>query len=199
MSPETHLLASWILAAKTTRSPRDCALVTLAGILPDADGLGLVLDVAWRLLGLRPTAYYQEYHHVLLHGAPGALLIAGILACFARDRWRVALLALVAVHLHILCDLLGSRGPDANDFWPIYYFSPLRSHPMWLWRGQWALDAWPNHLINVALLAWALWLAPRLGHSFVGLFSRRADTLFVGILRKWRADLSRKPPSAFGA
>jgi len=38
MSPETHLLASWIVAAKTTDNPRDCRLVTLAGILPNGDG-----------------------------------------------------------------------------------------------------------------------------------------------------------------
>jgi hypothetical protein len=30
VSPETHLLASWIIAAKTTHDPRDCRLVTLA-------------------------------------------------------------------------------------------------------------------------------------------------------------------------
>ena len=35
VSPETHLLASWIIAAKTTNNPRDCRLVTLAGILPE--------------------------------------------------------------------------------------------------------------------------------------------------------------------
>ncbi len=45
MSPETHLLASWIIAAKATDNPRDCRLVTLAGILPDADG-------AWYKLGM---------------------------------------------------------------------------------------------------------------------------------------------------
>jgi inner membrane protein len=46
VSPESHLLASWIIAAKTTDNLRDCRLVTLAGILPDADGLGLIVDLA---------------------------------------------------------------------------------------------------------------------------------------------------------
>ena len=58
MSPETHLLASWIIAAKTTDNPRDCRLVTLAGILPDADGLGLIVDWATESLGLKQTHYY---------------------------------------------------------------------------------------------------------------------------------------------
>jgi hypothetical protein len=38
MSPLTHLLASWIVAAKTTDNPRDRRLVTLAGVAPDLDG-----------------------------------------------------------------------------------------------------------------------------------------------------------------
>ena len=46
MAPETHLLLSWIIAAKTTDNPRDRQLVTLAGILPDVDGLGLLVDFA---------------------------------------------------------------------------------------------------------------------------------------------------------
>ena len=90
MSPVTHLLASWIIAAKTTDNPRDCRLVTLAGILPDADGLGLIVDVARPMLGLPATHLYGQYHHYLLHGAFGAVLVAGLLAAFARRRWRVA-------------------------------------------------------------------------------------------------------------
>ena len=50
MSPATHLFVSWVIAAKTTDNPRDCRLVTLAGILPDLDGLGLIPDVATRAL-----------------------------------------------------------------------------------------------------------------------------------------------------
>ena len=59
MSPLTHLLASWIIAAKTTDNLRDQRLVTLAGVAPDIDGLGLIPDL---LTG--KSNYYQEYHHV---------------------------------------------------------------------------------------------------------------------------------------
>jgi hypothetical protein len=48
---------SWVIAAKTTDNPRDCRLVTLAGILPDLDGLGLIPDVVTRALGYRGTMY----------------------------------------------------------------------------------------------------------------------------------------------
>src|SRR5664279_4663721 len=59
VSPETHLLASWIIAAKTTDNPRDCRLVTLAGILPDVDGLGLIVDAVTRAAGHGVTNLYQ--------------------------------------------------------------------------------------------------------------------------------------------
>src|SRR6266404_1142913 len=102
MSPETHLLASWLIAAKTTNNPRDCRLVTLAGILPDADGLGLLADFFNGSFRHRETSYYGDYHHWYLHGVVGGILIAALLACFARQRRRVALLALIVFHLHLL-------------------------------------------------------------------------------------------------
>src|SRR5262249_43953592 len=133
----------------------------------------------------KKTFYYAHYHHYLLHGAFGGILIAGSLMLFARRKWRVALLSLGVVHLHLLCDLVGSRGPDPVDLWPIFYFGPFDKDPMWIWKGQWALDAWPNRLLSVGLLAWSFWLAISLGHSFVGVFNRRVDAVFVKVLRKW--------------
>ena len=135
MSPETHLLASWIIAAKTTDNPRDCRLVTLAGILPDADGLGLIVDAASSAVGGKATFLYPDYHHWLLHGGFGGVIIAGTLACFARQHWRVTLLALLVFHVHLLCDLLGSRGPSPSDLWPIYYLGPF-SRNRQEWEGS---------------------------------------------------------------
>ena len=193
MSPKTHLLLSWIVAAKTTDNPRDCRLVTLAGILPDADGLGLLVDLVCERLGGRQPCLYQAYHHYLLHGALGGILIAALLACFARRRWRVALLALLVFHLHLLCDFVGSRGPSPVDLWPIYYLGPFTKALMWEWQGQWRLDGWFNRYFTVALFLWALWIPVHFGYSIVGVFSQRADRAFVGVLRKWHEDwMSRK-------
>lgn len=198
MSPVTHLLASWIIAAKTTNNPRDCRLVTLAGILPDADGLGMLVDMVNN--ASRHTEdffYYGKYHHWLWHGAFGAILTAMFLACFARQRWRVLLLCLVVFHLHLLCDLLGSRGPSPADLWPIYYLGPFSWHWRMVWEGQWPLDGWQNRIIGVTLFFCALWLASGRNDSVVGVFNRRADRVVVGILQKWRNNWSQrksKPP-----
>jgi len=193
MSPLTHLLASWIIAAKTTDNPRECRLVTLAGVLPDADGLGLVADLAIGAFAHKDTHfyYYQRYHHYLLHGIFGAAFVAVLFACFARSHVRVAILALLVFHLHLFCDLIGSRGPSQEDLWPIFYFGPFSKDPMWIWRGQWRLDGWQNRLICLSLFFWALWLAVSLGHSVVGVFNRRVDAVFVGVLQNWHAAWTR--------
>jgi hypothetical protein len=187
MSPATHFFMSWVIAAKTTDNPRDCRLVMLAGILPDLDGLGLIPDVVTRALGYRGTMYYEHYHHFLLHGIYGGVAIAVLLACFARHRWRVLLLALLVFHLHLLCDIASSRGPDPDDLWPIYYFGPFNKNVMWIWKGQWRLDSWFNEILSVVLFIWSLRIAVQRGWSFVGVFNRRLDEKFVGVLRQWSA------------
>jgi LexA-binding, inner membrane-associated putative hydrolase len=187
MSPETHLLASWLIAAKTTDNPRDCRLVTLAGILPDADGLGLLADIFNSTFRHKQTFYYSQFHHWYLHGLFGALVISALLTCFARRRFRVALLALIVFHLHLLCDLAGSRGPSLVDLWPVCYFGPFSArHGVWLWRGQWRLDGWINRIITVVLFLWTLWLGSKRDDSVVGVFNRRLDATFVQVLHKWR-------------
>ena len=185
MAPETHLLSSWLIAAKTTANPRDCRLVALAGVLPDLDGLGLLVDGLNRALGHPRTHYYASYHHYLMHGVIGGLALALLLSCFALQRGRVALLALGVFHLHLLCDLVGSRGPAPEDLWPVFYLGPLDKDPMWIWKGQWRLDGWPNRWLSVIVFFWGLFVAVRLGHSFVGFFNRRLDAVFVGVLRRW--------------
>lgn len=61
------------MAAVATDNPRDRQLVTWAGVLPDADGLGAVVDVVAALSSGKECTfhYYQQYHHLLLHGWPG--------------------------------------------------------------------------------------------------------------------------------
>jgi inner membrane protein len=198
MSPETHLFASWLAGTRTTRTERDLRLAALAGILPDADGLGLLVDWANAGFGRRPTYYYAEYHHVIFHGLPGAIIIALALSVFATDRWRVLVNAFFLVHLHLLCDFIGSRGPSPGDLWPIYYLSPLRSHPMWIWRGQWPLDGWQNHAINLGLFLACLAVAVRSGRSFVGVFSARADRIFTATLQQWWKTMQRRRATRAG-
>jgi inner membrane protein len=195
MSPLTHLLASWIVAAKTTDNLRDRRLVTLAGVVPGLDGLGILLDFAHGANASGKFHYYQEYHHMLTHGLPAALVCSLIMAALANRRWRVFGLSLLTFHLHLFCDLAGSRGPGKADNWAIYYFEPLRIFPIWSWRYQWPMDGWQNRVITIALFLWALSLAVKMGDSFVGVFNRRCDEVFVGVLRKYHEKLWPTAPA----
>lgn len=54
MSSLNRCLGSWLVVAKVTRNPRDCRLAALAGLLPDADGVGMIVDIAKALIGNGP-------------------------------------------------------------------------------------------------------------------------------------------------
>ena len=194
MAPLTHLLASWVVAVHATDNPRDTRLVALAGLAPDLDGLGIFADWTNQLLGRPETDYYHIYHHWYGHGLPAALLVSAVLAGFAKRHWRVFALAFAMFHLHLLCDLAGSRGPGVKDLWPIYYFGPLRYRPMWVWPHQWPLDSWPNNVITLVLFSWSLWFAMEKGRSIIGVFSSRFDHVFVSVLRKWKSQLLKASP-----
>jgi hypothetical protein len=108
------------------------------------------------------------------------------------------LLALAVFHLHLLCDFVGSRGPEPEDLWPIFYLGPFDKDPMWLWRGQWRLDGWQNQIISTGLFVWAMVIAVRSGHSVVGVIGRRFDAHFVRVLREWTRKLKPRrvaPPA----
>ena len=179
----THLLAGWAVAEHATESPRDRALIAWASVVPDLDGLGLIADALAPWFG-GTMQWYDRYHHALLHGLPGALLCTGLFACFAKQRLNAAAWIFVSCHLHLLGDLLGSRGGAENAIWPIRYLSPFSESLTIAWSGQWPLTSWQNTTITIVLMAYALALAVRRGYSPVGLFSARADAVFVETLKR---------------
>ena len=48
MSPVNHFLAGWALANAAGLNSRERMLVTVAGVIPDLDGFGIVVDLATR-------------------------------------------------------------------------------------------------------------------------------------------------------
>ena len=194
MSPITHFLVGWTGLERLQTGRRDKALVVLAGLAPDLDGLGIVVDFATRALGLPETDYYQSFHRMYGHGLPAAIIIAAVAGALGVRRFWVAFWAFVSVHLHFLCDLLGSRGTTAEDIWGIYYFAPFTTAYELSWSGQWPLVGWQNMTITAVLLAIVMLRATALGYSPVRLLRERADAVFVATLRGWRQRVS----SVFG-
>ncbi len=182
MNPASHFLISWTVASTVNIPRRDRALVALAGLIPDIDGVGIIAELLTENTAT-PLIWYSKYHHVLGHNLlVGCILTAAVYLLSVR-RWVSALLALLVFHLHLLGDLVGSRGPDGYQ-WPIPYFFPFSADLTLTWQGQWELNAWPNILITLMVLAITLYLAWKQGRSPLELISPRADAAFVAALRK---------------
>jgi inner membrane protein len=181
MSPATHFLTGWVLANSASLSRGECALVTLACVVPDIDGLGIVADYFTRN-SPRPLDWFSTYHHTL-HSLPFAVVVAAVSFAFSTQHWKTSGLAFLSFHIHLLEDVLGSRGPEDYQ-WPIPYFMPFSRACELSWRGQWALNAWPNFVITIALLLMTFYLAWSRGFSPLEMVSTKADAAFVAALRR---------------
>jgi len=194
MSPVTHFFAGWLVASATTvpLTRREKILVVAAAIAPDLDGLGLIPELLTRN-SAHPLLWFSLYHHSL-HTLAFALVCA--LAAFFIDRaaarrnhptstrpWLTAGLVFISFHLHLLCDLLGARGPEGYQ-WPIPYLKPFSNSMELTWHGQWALNGWQNFAFTALLLFTTFCLAWRNGSSPIELFSPPANQAFIHTLRQ---------------
>ena len=182
MSPVTHFLLSWLVANTAELDPRDRALVTAAGVIPDIDGLGVMADLITKN-SPRPLLLYEEFHHILAHN--GAFFLLLVLGSFflARRQWITIFLVAASFHIHLLCDIAGSKGPDGSQ-WPIYYLWPFSDSWQLTWSGQWELNAWQNVVITAVAITLSVFLAWKRGYSPLELFSHEADRSFVNTLRR---------------
>jgi hypothetical protein len=182
MHPITHFLVGWTVASAASLERRDRMVVTGASVIADIDGLGVLAELLTFHTD-HPLNWYSEYHHALTHNVGFAILV-GIGALFlARQRTITFFLSMVSFHLHLLGDLVGSRGPDGYQ-WPIPYLFPFSDAWKFTWAGQWELNAWPNFMITILLLGYTFYLAWRRGYSPIEIFSISADHSFVAALRK---------------
>jgi inner membrane protein len=178
----THFLAGWLVGvAPAQLSPRERGLIAFAGVAPDLDGLGIVveqLSASWA----RPLPWYSLYHHVLGHNLGFALVTTAIAFALSTRRALTASLVFAAFHLHLLCDLAGSRGSDGEQ-WPIPYLLPVSNAVQLTWSGQWTLSSWQNSTFTGILLLATVWAAWRWSRSPLGLIGAGTDTTFVAALR----------------
>jgi inner membrane protein len=182
VSPVTHFLSGWVLAnAANVGSRRDRVLVTLSAVVPDVDGLGIIAEVLTRNSS-HPLLWFSQYHHSL-HNLAFAVVITIVAFALARARWKTAALCFLGFHLHLFEDLLGSRGPD-GDQWAIPYLAPFSSALSLTWHGQWSLNAWPNFAITMALLGVTFYFVWARGYSPLEMVSERADRELVTTLRR---------------
>lgn len=183
MSPITHFLTGWVVAnASTGVRGRERAMITIAAVAPDVDAIGLIPELLTRH-SANPILWYSEYHHQLGHNLTFGLLLVAVAFGLSVNRVRVMALTLLSFHLHLLCDALGSRGPDGYQ-WPIPYLWPFSDAWQWSWDGQWELNAWPNFAITITELLIVLFLAWKRGRSPLEMISASANKAFVEALRR---------------
>ncbi len=103
-----------------------------------------------------------------------------------------AFLVFISFHLHLLCDLMGARGPD-GDQWPIPYLKPFSNAIQLAWHGQWALNAWQNFAITGTFLLVTFWLAWKYCSSPVELVSQSANSALTQTLRDRFRPTSSQP------
>lgn len=181
MSPVTHLLIGWSVANTFRISCRERALVTMAAIIPDFDGAGLIYDLFSHGPG-QQASLWDTYHHILGHNISFGIFVCLLTCALSTRRWVVSLLAFLSFHCHLLGDLVGSRGPDGYQ-WPIPYLLPFSDAWQLVWRGQWQLTAWPNFAITVGAGFIMFYLAWQRGVSPLEIVSAKANDAFVSSLR----------------
>jgi len=181
MSPVTHFFTGWVFANTAGFGKRDRAIVALSCVVPDIDGIGIIPELLTRN-SAHPLLWFSLYHHKL-HTLPFGIIIATASFFLASEQWKTALFSLASFHIHLIEDIAGSRGPDGYQ-WPIPYLAPFSHSADFVWRGQWALNAWPNILITLVLVLLTLWLARKRRFSPLEMVSRRADAEFTRTLRR---------------
>lgn len=181
MNPITHFLAGWTVANIAELDKRERVAVTVAGVIPDIDGFGLVAEKLTDN-STHPLTWWSDYHHVLAHNIFFGILVA--VACYsvATRKRAVAALAFLSFHVHLLGDVVGAGGPD-GEHWPIPYLWPVTERIQLVWQGQWAINAWQNVVITGILLMTAFVLSWRRGFSPLEMVSVPADRVFVKTLR----------------
>ena len=100
------------------------------------------------------------------------------------EKRKTALFAFLTFNLHLLMDLVGSRGSNPFDIWEIPYLAPLSETLTLSWSEQWPLTSWQNTSLTIILMIFCFYTAIQRGYSPVMLFNNRADKIFVDTLRK---------------
>ena len=181
MNPIEHLLIGWAAAQAIPLDRRDRAIVTIASVIPDIDGFGMLPEILTRGTS-HELLWWTEYHHTLCHNLLSAVVYTAIAAWLAHARTRTAVMSFISFHLHLLGDVIGARGPDGYQ-WPIPYWLPFSSKGQWSWDGQWALNAWQNFAITIPLLIFALWLTWKAARSPLEIVWQRGNDALVAALR----------------
>jgi len=173
-------MISWLGGRSIFEKRKNRITVSVAGIAPDIDGVGLLIDTGLRIFNMQ-TNYWGAWHHNL-HSLPFCIVVSIVAAAFVKgQRVLTFVVAFILFNLHVFCDLIGSKGPDGFQ-WPIPYFYPFQSEILFSWSGQWELNAWQNILISAASIL-AIWFLIKSKETTpLEVFSKKLDEVLKKIV-----------------
>lgn len=174
----THALMGWSAGVRLGQHGKDMALLAMASMIPDIDGVGAVIDI----VNGGEAEFFTQYHHKFGHSILFCLLLMPVVYWLSRKNLRLTAWFAGIFHLHLVCDIIGARGPDGYQ-WPLYYLWPFSEAGI-TWSGQWYINAWPNILLTVLLIFDFLKQSARVGFTPLFLVSRGADYVLVNTLQK---------------
>jgi len=190
MHVPTHALIGWAVAHLAPGlDRRSRAVVFFASVIPDLDGLTI----------LGGAACFETWHRILCHNVLFSLVCTALGAALvprgapAMRRAATAAIVWLNFHLHLLCDYLGSAGPDGSA-WGIPYLQPFSD-----WRldnpHQWQLNDRRNVIVTLVFLGVAVEIARRFGRSPLEPFSLRADAAVVQVIHARFGDRTGRAPA----
>jgi inner membrane protein len=112
VSPITHFFTGWVLGSVVGSNKRERAVITLAAVVPDLDGLGIIPEFFTRN-SRHPLLWFSQYHHDL-HILLFAIVVSFFAFFLAGRRWRPAIFAFIGFHLHLVEDLVGLMDSDGQ-------------------------------------------------------------------------------------
>lgn len=170
MTPITHGFISWI-AATPLKHRKDRILVTIAGLVPDIDGVGAIISVD----------YYAKFHHILAHNIFFGIIISIMTLLISGQKKLTVFLALLSFHLHLICDLFGSgAGWGVQYFWPINNINFEFKAPF-----QWELDSLQNLVITAVSIAIMIFISLKKNRTILEVINLKLDMTVVSVFKKW--------------
>jgi membrane-bound metal-dependent hydrolase YbcI (DUF457 family) len=163
-------MIGWMVSSPL-RTKKERLVVTLASILPDIDGAGILISLD----------HYGRYHHIFGHNIFTGLIFAVISSMLFKEKLKIFLLSFMAFNTHVVGDLLGSGAAWGIPYlWPInktiYDFSP---------PFQWELDSWQNLVATALCIIGIIIIGLKKNRTIIELFSTKADGEVVAVLHKW--------------
>lgn len=179
MAPQQHLVISWVLSNLGYDKRRDRIVATVCGVIPDIDGLGIIID---KILGDGSYYYYMSWHRKVGHSIVGVLVVAVLAYLICNRKVLPALVAGLTYVTHLLLDLVGSGGPD-GDIWGSWLFWPFSEYELSV-GWQWGLNSWQNTGITGAFIVMMIMIAAKKRRTVLEVISVRLDRYCIDLISR---------------